>query len=227
MLRQIVPTEATAIHPRHAHAALESLMPPRRGQLRAGQGILELRRIAGRTAATRIAATAPLKLLAPRRPGHAAWIYTSTYGGGLVAGDEIDLQVRLGPGACGVLGTQSATKVYKSSEGAICRQSLAATVADEALLVVVPDPVICFADARYEQRQRIELQCGRRLGACRLAHQRPPGPRRALVDGTVPHPFGCAARRRARIGRRLAAGSRGWPVGLAVSIRAIPLRRPW
>jgi urease accessory protein len=158
MLRQIVPTEATAIHPRHAPPARDSLMPPRRGQCRAGQGILELRRIAGRTTATRIAATAPLKLLAPRRPGHAAWIYTGTYGGGLVAGDHIALQVRLGPGACGVLGTQSATKVYKSTQGAICRQSLAAIVADRALLIVVPDPVICFADGSYEQRQRVELQ---------------------------------------------------------------------
>jgi urease accessory protein len=148
MLRQIVPTEI----------ATEQLGRARSAPLRAGEGCLELARIAGRTIATRCVATAPLKLLTPRRPGHAGWIYTSTYGGGLVAGDAIDLQVRLGPRAYGVLGTQSATKVYKSTQGAICRQSLAATVADGAMLVVVPDPVICFAGASYEQRQRVELQ---------------------------------------------------------------------
>jgi urease accessory protein len=150
MLRQIVPTEALAV-------LRSEPAPVRAGRMRPGQGFLEFSRIADRTVATRAAATAPLKLLNPRRPGRAAWIYASTYGGGLVAGDEIAIQARLGPGARAVLGTQSATKVYKSFGEAVCRQSLEATVADEALLVVVPDPVICFAGARYEQRQRVDL----------------------------------------------------------------------
>ncbi len=113
--------------------------------------------VAGRTIATRAAATTPLKLLLPRRPGPAAWVYTSTYGGGLVAGDEIELRVQLRPRACAVLSTQSATKVYKSPAGRPSRQSLDAVIDDKALLVVAPDPVSCFRGARYEQRQRIAL----------------------------------------------------------------------
>jgi urease accessory protein len=108
----------------------------------------------------RAAATSPLKLLMPRRPGAAAWIYTSTYGGGLVAGDEIDLQLRLGSQTTCVVGTQSTTKVYKSPGGRPCRQALTATVDDGALLVVAPDPVSCFAGARYEQRQRVDVRRG-------------------------------------------------------------------
>ena len=128
--------------------------------LQPGQGILELSLVAGRTAITRAAATSPLKLLMPRRPGAAAWIYTSTYGGGLVAGDEIDLRLRLGAETTCVIGTQSTTKVYKSPSGRTCRQTLSATVDDGALLIVAPDPVSCFAGARYEQRQRIEVHAG-------------------------------------------------------------------
>jgi urease accessory protein len=132
----------------------------RSNSLKTGQGILHLSFVAGRTAVVRSAATSPLKLLAPRRPGAAAWIYTSTYGGGLVAGDEIDLQLRLDSRTTCVVGTQSTTKVYKSPGGRVCRQTLSATVDDGALLVVAPDPVSCFAGARYEQRQRIEMHRG-------------------------------------------------------------------
>ncbi|HEX4000346.1 MAG TPA: urease accessory protein UreD [Pirellulales bacterium] len=128
--------------------------------LRPGEGILHLSRVAGRTAIVRAAATSPLKLLMPRRPGPAAWIYTSTYGGGLVAGDDIGLRIRLGSQTICVIGTQSTTKVYKSSHNRVCRQTLAATVDDGALLVVAPDPVSCFDGANYEQRQRIELHRG-------------------------------------------------------------------
>ncbi len=78
------------------------------------RGLLELSLVAGRTAATRSFATSPLKLLIPRRRTAAAWVYAGTYGGGLVAGDEIDLDVRIGPKALGVLGTQASTKVYRS-----------------------------------------------------------------------------------------------------------------
>jgi urease accessory protein len=134
--------------------------PSRFSSLSPGQGILELSLVAGRTAVVRAAATSPLKLLMPRRPGAAAWIYTSTYGGGLVAGDEFDLRLRLGSQTTCIIGTQSTTKVYKSPGGRVCRQTLAATVDDGALLVVAPDPVSCFTGARYEQRQRIEMHRG-------------------------------------------------------------------
>ena len=113
--------------------------------------------VAGRTVATRAASTSPLKLLLPRRPGPAAWIYSSTYGGGLVAGDQVELRIRLQPQACAVLSTQSATKVYKSPSGTPSRQTLDATVGDGSLLVLAPDPVSCFRSARYQQRQRIAV----------------------------------------------------------------------
>ena len=113
--------------------------------------------VGGRTVATRVAATSPLKLLLPRRPGPAAWIYSSTYGGGLVAGDNVELRVRMHARACAVLSTQSATKVYKSPSGRLSRQTLDATIDDGSLFVLAPDPVSCFRNARYQQRQRIAV----------------------------------------------------------------------
>ena len=50
-----------------------------------GHGTLELQKVAGRTVVTRSQASSPLKLLTPRRRHPAAWVYTSTFGGGMVA----------------------------------------------------------------------------------------------------------------------------------------------
>ncbi len=128
------------------------------GRPPAGKGELELSFVAGRTEVTRSLATNPLRLLVPRRGTSAAWVYSTTYGGGLVAGDEIDLQLRVGRGASGVLGTQASTKVYRSPGRLACRQKLRATVADGGLLVLAPDPLTCFAEAHYEQSHSVRLR---------------------------------------------------------------------
>jgi urease accessory protein len=124
----------------------------------AGAGAVELRRVGDSTAVVRRLARSPLKLLTPRGPGAAAHVVTSTYGGGLLPGDDIRLDVDAGEGTRVVLGTQASTKVYRGESGAGARQSLRAVVRAGAMLAVVPDPVTCFAGARYEQRQRFELE---------------------------------------------------------------------
>ena len=50
-----------------------------------GYGPRELQRVAGRTVVTRSQASSQLKLLTPRRRHEAAWVYTSTFGGCMVA----------------------------------------------------------------------------------------------------------------------------------------------
>jgi urease accessory protein len=72
-----------------------------------------------------------------------------------VDGDEVDIELGVEAGAGALLATQASTKVYRSPRG--CRQSLRATVGDAGALVVLPDPVVCFAGARYEQTARIDL----------------------------------------------------------------------
>ncbi len=130
---------------------------PRLPQRQLGRGTLELSHVNGRTEVTQAQAVNPLKLLCPRGRDAAARIYTSTYGGGLVAGDEIDLHVRLGARTTCVLSTQSSTKIYKNPCRLPCRQRMQATIAADALLVVAPDPITCFAEAAYEQQQRFDV----------------------------------------------------------------------
>lgn len=80
----------------------------------------------------------------------------ATYGGGLVAGDEIDLTLEVGPEATAAVTTQAQTKVYRS-DGRWASQRMTARIGEDAALAIVPEPTACFAGARYRQYQRFEL----------------------------------------------------------------------
>jgi urease accessory protein len=110
---------------------------------------------AGRTVVTRAFAASPLKLLQPANAGRAAWVYASTYGGGLVNGDRIALDIDVGEDASAFVSTQAATKIYRSPAGTT--NALAARVARGGTLVSLPDPVVCFAGANCRQTQTIDL----------------------------------------------------------------------
>lgn len=145
--------------PPGTEAAARRFGPPQPARAaQAGRGRFAVERARGRSVVSRVFATSPLRLLTPRNHGHAAWIYTSSHGGGLVDGDDIALQGSVGAGATAFLSTQSATKVYRSPRGT--RAALDIDVGENALLVVAPDAVICFAGSRYRQTQRVTLGTG-------------------------------------------------------------------
>jgi len=115
-----------------------------------GEGTVE---IAPAGVLPRLAARSPLQLLHPRNHGHAAWVIVASFGGGLVDGDHLRLDLKVLPGAVGYLSTQSSTKVYRGTAS----QRIEADVAEGACLVSVPDPVVCFAGASFTQRQHLRL----------------------------------------------------------------------
>ncbi len=121
----------------------------------AGRGLVAVERVGSRTAVAHAFATSPLRLLLPNNHGDAAWVFLSTFGGGLVDGDCVDLVVRVGRRAAVLLGTQASTKVYRSPRG--CRQRVAVEAANASTVVLVPDPVVCFAGARYQQETTVFL----------------------------------------------------------------------
>ena len=125
---------------------------------RPGRGRIVVDQALGRSFVRRAYAASPLRLLTPKNHGHAAWIYTSSHGGGLVDGDDVSVQASVGAGATAFLSTQSATKVYRSPRGT--RAALDADVGENSLLVVAPDAVVCFAGSRYRQTQRVTIAAG-------------------------------------------------------------------
>ncbi|KAI5667421.1 hypothetical protein M9H77_17274 [Catharanthus roseus] len=81
-------------------------------------GNLEVKKVGGKSTLTRCYSKYPLKFIVPRKVGcsqiDAVWIYTITYGGGLVSGDSIRVAIGIGDGCTAILTTQASTKVYKS-----------------------------------------------------------------------------------------------------------------
>jgi urease accessory protein len=176
-----------------------------RPRLASGSAKLRFCRSGKRTVLAEALAVSPLRLLAPRNHGDGAWVFLSNLGGGLVDGDRLDVRVEVSENAVALLGTQASTKVYRSPHG--CSQRLEAHVGEGAALAMVPDPVVCFAGARYAQEIRIDLAedaslflvdgytCGRAARNERWDFERyesrttiTRGPARMLVDATTLDP---------------------------------------
>jgi urease accessory protein len=121
-----------------------------------GEGVVE---VAAGAAVVRCAATAPLRVLTPKNHGSAAWLFLSSHGGGLVDGDSLRLRLTVGARAEAYLSTQASTKVYRGASA----QSLEADVGEYGLLCSLPDPVVCFAEARFRQSQSVRLGRGASL----------------------------------------------------------------
>ena len=118
---------------------------------------LEVELVSGESTVTSACASSPLKLLTPRARDKSVWAYASNFGGGLVAGDETRLDVRLGPQARCFIGTQASTKVYRNPSRLPCSHTTHAAVESGALLVFAPDPVQAFAGSTYRQQQDFHL----------------------------------------------------------------------
>lgn len=129
----------------------------------AGSGRLHIDVVDGASAALRMEAHAPLKLLVPCPRGPAVWAFAATFGGGLVAGDRITVDVAVDAGATAVIGTQASTKVYRCETGVPAEQIVTARIANGGTLALIPDPVTCFTAARYLQRQEFDVHEGASL----------------------------------------------------------------
>jgi urease accessory protein len=121
----------------------------------AARGVIHVVRNGPRSVVTRAFAESPLRLLNPSNHGDAAWVFTSTYGGGFVGGDALDLEIDVGEGAAALLQTQASTKVYRSPRGV--SSALQARVASGARLLLLPDPTVCFGGATLDQAQHVDV----------------------------------------------------------------------
>jgi urease accessory protein len=119
---------------------------------RGGRGILSARLEGERSVLARVQASSPLRFIRPTFPGtRAATVCVVTFGGGLVDGDVIDLDIEVGTGATLVIFTQATTKAFRGCTAQRLRAEVHGT------LVLLPDPVACFRGARYTQRVDITL----------------------------------------------------------------------
>jgi len=127
-------------------------------RIAAGRASITFCRTGARTVLAEALAASPLRVLTPRNHGRGAWAYLATLGGGMIDGDRIDIRIVAAEGTTALVGTQASTKVYRSPRG--CSQKVAVDVAQGAAVALVPDPVVCFAGARYSQEIAVSVAPG-------------------------------------------------------------------
>ncbi|WAR14977.1 URED-like protein [Mya arenaria] len=97
----------------------------------------------------------PLKLMIPSHASenNSIWVYPVTFGGGLVGGDGIEMTFHVKPHCCAVITGQESTKVYHCEDALTTKQTTRGTVEDHALLCVMSDPVVCYRNSTFSQKQ--------------------------------------------------------------------------
>jgi urease accessory protein len=147
----------SALHEFSGSLMIMSLIKEAKSPFLRGHACLEVEMVAGQSAVTSTYATSPLKILTPRSRGASVWAFTSSFGGGLVAGDQTRIDIKVGPAARCFVGTQASTKVYRNPSRLPCSHVTCATLASGATLIFAPDPVQAFAESTYVQRQDFHL----------------------------------------------------------------------
>ncbi|POS79470.1 urease accessory protein UreD [Diaporthe helianthi] len=104
----------------------------------------------------------PLKLISPpknHQQDKSVLVFLLSYGGGLVGGDTVSLNIDVQRDARLSIVTQGHTKIFKSAApDIVTRQTLNVTIQDGAALCLLPDPVQPFAESVYEQTQIFKLR---------------------------------------------------------------------
>lgn len=135
--------------------------------------------LTGRSKFSKLTASYPLKLLSPSplpsTPRNLGTCYVLAYGGGLVAGDEISLEIVVEHSAGLLLLTQGSTKVFRTRPGlrplslgpprsiststspSKTLQRTHITVQPNAFLLLLPCAVQPYASSSYHQAQRVHL----------------------------------------------------------------------
>lgn len=104
----------------------------------------------------------PLRVIRAFPLAHgAALVHLHNISGGVLGGDTLELAVDVGPQASVQLTSTSATRIYRSRPNTpVATQNSTISVQEGGLLEYLPDPLIPFAGARYQQRTHIDLAAG-------------------------------------------------------------------
>ncbi|MCC9138627.1 urease accessory protein UreD [Pontibacter silvestris] len=95
----------------------------------------------------------PLKILNPGAYNKSSHVVLSSYGGGMVSGDQIKLKITCGANTRLFISSQSNTKIFKSVNGGVAEQVIEGELEEKGLAVIFPDPVVLQESSNYKQVQ--------------------------------------------------------------------------
>ena len=105
----------------------------------------------------------PLQVMKPRYDASGcACVYLLSPTGGVVQGDDYQIEIALAANTHAILTTQAATKVYAMPKQR-ASQSMRVQVGQDAFFEYLPDPTILFRDANFSQSIALSLERGARV----------------------------------------------------------------
>lgn len=114
---------------------------------------LELDQVEGATRITRLVSRVPLRLLETGLHDHGVEIQLSSYGGGVLQGDEVELKIRCGESTGLLLKSQANTHVYRNETGKKAVQRIEALCEPNSKAWILPEPLVLHEGAIFRQEQ--------------------------------------------------------------------------
>lgn len=114
----------------------------------------------GRTIATELRGESPLLLRQVPSPGGGVTVYVVGGAAGPLAGDDLRLDIEVGPGAVVRVHTVAASIALPGRPGAVSRTLVRATVADRAALFWLPEQLIAAAGCAHVADSQVDVAEG-------------------------------------------------------------------
>ncbi|MBP1561436.1 MAG: urease accessory protein UreD [Oscillospiraceae bacterium] len=111
----------------------------------------------GRTVIADSFFSSPIKIAKPFYRDDHTEVMMMTASAGMLDGDNYDIEIHVKSGASLKFTGQSFTKIFRSGEKGGASQHIKITVEDGGKLAFLPQPVIPFADSKYDARTDVYL----------------------------------------------------------------------
>ncbi|AHM58596.1 urease accessory protein [Flammeovirgaceae bacterium 311] len=118
---------------------------------------IEVARVQGKSVLTSCKSLQPLKILNPRTHSSCCHVVLSNYGGGMVAGDTIQLRIKGAADTRLAITTQANSRIFKTLNGSGATQTLEGELEKGGVAVVFSDPVVMQEESQYRQYQRWQI----------------------------------------------------------------------
>ncbi|MFK7801675.1 MAG: urease accessory protein UreD [Anaerolineae bacterium] len=107
----------------------------------------------------------PLRVIrAFEHQGDVALVHMHNVSGGVLGGDQFDIQIDLDPEAHGMVTTTGANRIYRHRDGyRTATQTMRVHCAADSVFEYIPDSTIPFANSKYQQTSDIHLTKGAKL----------------------------------------------------------------
>lgn len=127
---------------------------------------VSIKNINGISSITTLLNEKPLKILTPKTHTNTSHIVSSNYGGGMVQGDEVSLEIKCGENTQTLFSTQANSRVYKSDDNRVCTLSQDTNIENNSLLIQLNDPLVLQKGSSLNQNTIFNLSKTARLIYC-------------------------------------------------------------